>query len=269
MKTLIVTQDEPFYIPLLIKRLLLEYRDCIGIVLLPGIPHGFNMITYIKRLFDVFGFRDFLLYGSFFTYYKSLSLVPGSRVHSNSICGSARACSIPVYRLKNINAPESIEFIKQLRPQVIASIASPQIFKSKLISIPEYTINIHAALLPNYRGMMPSFWVLAKGEKQTGVTVHYIDRGIDTGRIILQRPIEITPQDTLHSLQIKVAQNGAAALLEALRMLEKSRVEGRDPFQENQGSYYSFPDKKSGREFRERGRRFIRFRNILGPAIEY
>lgn len=117
----------------------------------------------------------------------------------------------------DINSLESLDLIKRLNPKIIVSIASPQILRMEVIDSVKYAINIHAALLPEYRGMMPSFWVLARGEKKTGVTVHRINERIDGGAIILQKTIDISPQDTLHSLQTKVANVGAIALLDALK----------------------------------------------------
>jgi len=118
-----------------------------------------------------------------------------------------------------------------------------------------HVINIHAALLPKYRGMMPCFWVLAKGEEKTGVTVHYLNEHVDDGNIILQNTIDISPQDTLHSLQSKVANVGAAVLLESLQRIERGNLDGI--VRQGDGSYYSFPTKEATKEFRSRGRRFI------------
>ncbi|MDP1340831.1 formyltransferase family protein, partial [Klebsiella variicola] len=69
--------------------------------------------------------------------------------------------------------------------------------------------------------MMPSFWVLAKGEKNTGVTAHYVTEHIDSGEIILQRSIDIGSDETLHSLQTKVAHEGAMVLVEAIKKINK------------------------------------------------
>lgn len=257
MKAVIVTQEEPFYIPVFLGKVLAEYEKVVAIIVLPGDTKGFTTLSYIKRLYDVFGLKDFIAYGALFVHHKFLELLSRWRRFSRfySVKSAARGNSIPVYHLKNINGPESLNLLKALEPEIIISVAAPQIFKKELINLAEHTINIHAALLPQYRGMMPSFWVLAKGEERSGITVHYMNEHIDMGNIVLQKTIDISPQDTLHSLQTKVANVGAMALLKALQEVEKGDSSGVSP--QRDGSYYSFPTKEAAKEFRARGRRFI------------
>lgn len=257
MKAVIVTQEEPFYIPVFLGKVLAEYENVTAIVVLPGIPWGFTTFSYIKRLYDVFGLKDFVAYGALFIHHKFLDLLSHWRQFNRfySVKGTAVSNSIPVYQLKDINASESFNLLKALGPEVIISVAASQIFKKGLINLAKHTVNIHAALLPQYRGMMPSFWVLAKGEEKTGVTVHYMNEHVDMGNIVLQETIDIFPWDTLHSLQTKVANVGARVLLKALKKIENGDSIGIMP--QGEGSYYSFPTKETAKEFRARGRRFI------------
>lgn len=257
MKAVIVTQEEPFYLPLFMGTVLSQFKGVIAIIILPGIPKGFTPLSYIKRLFDVFGLKAFLTYGTLFVYHKLLALlsqwIKCKRFYS--VKSAARRNSIPVYQLKNINAPESLNLLASLEPDIIISVAAPQIFRKELIDLAKHTINIHAALLPQYRGMMPSFWVLAKGEEKTGVTVHHMNERVDVGNVILQKTIDISPQDTLHSLQTRVANIGAATLVEALKRIENGNDAGSKP--QGEGTYYSLPTKEDAKELRARGRRFI------------
>jgi len=257
MKGVIITQEEPFYIPLFLNRVMSEYKDIAAVITLPGLPYGFNYITYAKRLFDIFGFTGFLKYGFLFVWYRFLDLV--SRIKKlpryYSIKGMAKGYGIPFYSLENINRKESIKLIESLAPDILISVAAPQVFKGKVLSVADYTINSHAALLPEYQGMMPSFWVLARGEKTTGVTVHHMNAEIDKGNIIVQNIIDIAPAETLHTLQTKVAHTGAESLLEALNKVNNGTAAGTPP--EGQGSYYSFPTKEAARMLREKGRKCI------------
>jgi len=257
MKGVIITQEEPFYIPVFLNRVLSGYEDITAVITLPGLPYGFNYITYAKRLFDIFGLTGFLKYGFLFVWYRFLDLV--SRIKKlpryYSIKGLARGYGIPVYTMKNINEKKTINLLKSLAPDILISVAAPQVFKKKVLSVARYTINSHAALLPDYQGMIPSFWVLARGEKTTGVTVHHMNAEIDRGNIIVQRVIDITPSDTLHSLQTKVAHTGAESLLEALHKVNNGTDDGKPP--KGKGSYYSFPTKESARMLREKGRKCI------------
>ncbi len=257
MKAVIVTQEEPFYIPLFLGKVLAEYERVHGIIVLPWTLKGFNLFSYIKRLYDVFGLKDFIAYGVLFIYYRLLDQMSRWKQFGRyySVKSAARSNSIPLYQLKNINSPESLNCLKALEPEVIISVASSQKFKEKAINSAKHTINIHAALLPQYQGMMPSFWVCAKGEGKTGVTVHYMNECIDKGNIILQETIDISRYDTLHSLQTKVANVGGVTLLNALKKIENDDGTGIPP--QGEGSYYSFPTKEAAREFRDRGRKFI------------
>ena len=258
MKTVIVTQEEPFYIPVLLGKVLTEYDRVVAVIILPPIPKGFTAVSYVRRLYEVFGLKDFLAYGALFTHHKFLDLLSRLRQFKRfySVKTAVTRNSIPLYRLNNINNPESLNLLKSLEPEIIISVASPQIFKKEIVNLAKHAINIHAALLPQYRGMMPSFWVLAKGEEKTGVTVHYMNENIDTGNIIFQKAIDISLEDTLHSLQNRVASEGATALLEALNRIEKSD-DIEVSLNRGEASYHSFPTKEGAKEFRARGRRFI------------
>ncbi len=257
MSIVIVTQEEPFYIPLLMNRFMNVHPDIAAIVVLSGVPHGFTSISYYRRLFEVFGPVDFLKYGLLFTHHAIIdacSLVFRSGCFY-SVTSLAKRRDIPVFRVKNINSRETVSELRKISPEILISIASPQIFRQDVIRSAGHTLNIHAALLPNNRGMMPSFWVMAKGETETGVSVHYVDENIDTGNLVIQRRIAVEPDDTLHTLQTKVALAGSDALTEAVRLIREGAVVPIAPAGE--GSYFSFPTKEAAGEFRKRGRRFI------------
>jgi methionyl-tRNA formyltransferase len=256
MKAIVITQNEPFYIPLLVERFISDYKTVIAIVTLPGTPKGFTQVSFYHRLYELFGLNDFFRYGLLYVNNLGRDILSKYLRFGRyySVKSIARKNDIPLYNVSNINDIKSIEILKSYNPDVIISVASPQIFKNEILNLSKYVINIHAALLPRYRGMMPSFWVLAKGETATGVTVHHISNKIDQGNILIQMPIEISPQDTLHSLQTKVANIGAIALLKALKDIDSNPI-GYP--QEGTAMYYSFPTKEDANEFRKRGRKFI------------
>jgi len=256
MRAVLVTQEERLYIPLFLSKVFAEYDEVTSVVILPMSPIGENNLSYFKRFFGIFGFRDSIMFGALFIRNWLMGMV-GVRWNNRfySVTSAAKAHGVPVYRIKNINAKDSLHLIKKLNPDIIVSVAAPQVFRDDFIRLAKYTINIHAALLPKYRGIMPSFWVLAKGEEKTGVTVHHMAEHVDSGNIILQKIINISLRDTLHSLQSKVAKAGACALLEALRRIEAGEGNGKAP--QGKGSYYTFPTREAAREFRSKGRRFI------------
>ena len=104
--------------------------------------------------------------------------------------------------------------------------------------------------------MLPSFWVLANGERVTGTTVHFMNEAIDAGDIIVQERFNITGEDTLHSLVCRTKiEIGPRLLLEAISRIEAGTVEAR-PMDLASGSYFSFPDRDAVARFRGHGRKF-------------
>jgi methionyl-tRNA formyltransferase len=141
----------------------------------------------------------------------------------------------------NPNAPDFVAEVRNLGIDLIVVAAFSRILKAQLITAPRLgCINVHPSLLPRYRGPNPFYWVLAKQEKKTGVTIHYIDEGIDSGGIILQREFAIGRRDTEKDLQAKAVIVAADLLNEAIPLL----VAGTAPcIQQNESEalYLSFP----------------------------
>src|SRR5437660_3987643 len=117
---------------------------------------------------------------------------------------------------------ESIEQIRALTPDVIVVIACGQILPRNVLEIPPTAcLNLHASLLPRHRGAAPIQAAIAAGDRETGITVMYMDEGLDTGDILLQRKIDILPNDTGGSLHDRLAKIAPEALLESLVLLAK------------------------------------------------
>ena len=156
----------------------------------------------------------------------------------------------------SINSEKSLEKIKNLDPDLLISIAGNQIFKKDLINLaPKGCLNLHTAMLPKYRGLMPSFWVLKNNEKETAVSVFFVDEGIDSGDILIQDKIEITPQTTQQQLIEKSKRLGMIAIIKAIRKIESGKFT-LIPNDNSKSSYYSFPEKKDVRDFLNKGKRF-------------
>jgi len=124
-----------------------------------------------------------------------------------------------------------------------------------LIALPPLGIlNIHGAILPQYRGVLPSFWMLANGEKTAGVSIYYVDQRIDAGELCGQRIYDIPPEDSLDDFLRKSKAIAAGLLLEVLNRIESGQVTRR-ALNLAEGSYYSWPDAPAVRRFRAVGRR--------------
>jgi methionyl-tRNA formyltransferase len=115
---------------------------------------------------------------------------------------------------------QAIEEIRALRPDVIVVMAYGQILPRGVLEIPKIAcLNLHASLLPRWRGAAPIQAAIAAGDIETGITVMYMDEGLDTGDILLQRTVDILPGDTGGSMHDRLAEIASAALFESLKML--------------------------------------------------
>src|SRR5438128_11088521 len=127
---------------------------------------------------------------------------------------------LPVLQPPRIKTRDSVDTIRALKPDLIVVMAYGQILPREVLEIPTIAcLNLHASLLPRWRGAAPIQAAIAAGDRETGITVMYMDEGLDTGDILLQRKIDILPNDIGGSLHDRLAQIAPEALLESLRML--------------------------------------------------
>lgn len=130
--------------------------------------------------------------------------------------------NIPVYQpIKVRNNKEFIDKIKTLNPDVICVVAYGKILPKEILEIPKYgCINVHASLLPKYRGAAPIQWAVLNGDKETGVTTMYMDVGMDTGDMILKEKVEIGEDETTGELWDRLSKIGGELLVETLKQIE-------------------------------------------------
>ena len=127
---------------------------------------------------------------------------------------------IPVFQPVKVRAPEAIDHIKELAPDLVVVVAFGQILPQRLLDLPRFgCINIHASLLPRYRGAAPLNWCLINGETETGVTTMQMDAGLDTGDMLLVKRTPIDPDEDARSLHDRMSLLGAEALMETLDLL--------------------------------------------------
>lgn len=137
------------------------------------------------------------------------------------LCQMGESHGIPVKCVKNINAPDFLTEMQEIRPDLFVSMSFNQIFRDEMIHLPCYdTINCHAGKLPFYRGRNILNWALINDEKEFGVTVHYVDAGIDTGDIILQETYPITDADTYGTLLERSYGACSKLLYRAIRQIQ-------------------------------------------------
>ncbi|UCD88362.1 MAG: methionyl-tRNA formyltransferase [Desulfobacterales bacterium] len=144
----------------------------------------------------------------------------------------------PVVQPQGIKEPWFIEKIIELDPDIFVVVAYGRILPGSFLSLPRLgAINIHASLLPKYRGPAPVQWAIINGEKETGVTTIWMDEGMDTGDILLSAKVAIRPDDTSGSLHRRLAEVGAHLLIETLTKLKSENLLGTP--QDKSGTTYA------------------------------
>jgi methionyl-tRNA formyltransferase len=152
----------------------------------------------------------------------------GQEISFSPVKEVALAAGIPVMQPEKVRAPKVESHLWNLELDAIVIIAYGQIIPKRLLPIPKLGwINLHASLLPKYRGAAPIHWAIANGETVTGNTTMRIDAGMDTGEILLQQEMAIGPEETSPELAGRLAEAGASLMTETLRRLMKGDLEGR------------------------------------------
>ena len=149
----------------------------------------------------------------------------GKAVLMTPVKEKAMELGIPVYQPVKVREPEFVEVLKELKPDVMVVVAFGQILPKAVLDIPPYgCVNVHASLLPAYRGAAPIQWAVMNGDEVSGVTIMKMDEGLDTGDMLTKVEVPLAADETGGSLFDKLAAAGAKLLVETLPRLEKGEV---------------------------------------------
>lgn len=149
----------------------------------------------------------------------------GKEVKMTPVKECALRHGIPVFQPVKIKEPEAVAELEKYQAALFVVAAFGQLLSEEILNMPEYgCINIHASLLPAYRGAAPIQWAVLNGEKESGVTIMQMDKGLDTGDMLLKRSVELSPKETGDSLHDKLMHLGAELIVEALPKLEKGEL---------------------------------------------
>ena len=133
--------------------------------------------------------------------------------------------NIPVFQPVKVKAPESVEQLQKYEADILVVAAFGQIVSKEILTMPRLgCVNIHASLLPKYRGASPINWCIINGEKETGVTIMQMDEGIDTGDILTMTKVPIADDETAESLFEKLSKAGAELIVDTLPKLERGEI---------------------------------------------
>jgi methionyl-tRNA formyltransferase len=247
VRIVFLTTDDPLYLPAFFERVLAERAGDTALVsIVPPLYKNQTKRQALWRYYRTFGLRD--------TAVLATRTATAKATHQ-SVAAVSERHGVQHARTQDVNAPEFLEELRSLGTDVIVSVSCPQIFRAPLIELPaKGCLNVHGALLPQYRGVLPSFWMLANGERQAGVSVYFVNEEIDAGDLCAQRSFDVSPHETLDEFLIRSKQIAAELVLEALAEIERGTVEAR-PIDLSRGSYYSWPDRAAAERFRATGRR--------------
>ncbi len=151
-----------------------------------------------------------------------------AKLHPSAVKLAARDRGLALIQPSNINTPDSIWQLQSYDLDAIVVACYGQLLRPAVFDMPRWgTINIHASLLPAYRGAAPVNWAIIKGEKQTGVATFFIEKGLDTGDVLLMEPVDIGPDVTAIELEEQLAKLGADLIIRTLRGLESRTLRAK------------------------------------------
>lgn len=149
----------------------------------------------------------------------------GGKMQVTPVKEAALAHGIPVFQPKRVRTPECVEELRKYDADIIVVIAFGQILPKEILELAPYgCVNVHASLLPKYRGAAPIQWAVINGEKVSGVTTMQMDEGLDTGDMLLKTEIILDEKETGESLHDKLSEAGAKLCVETLKALEEGTV---------------------------------------------
>lgn len=247
MKLIYLTTDDPLYLPTFFDRVLRERgAQTAAVYIAPPLFKKQTTLQATQRYIKTFGAAA----GAHLT-----ARVIGAKLQGRSIAAVCRKYGVPSSIVRDVNAPEFLDELRGFSPDVLVSVSCPLIFKKPLIELPPRGIlNLHGAILPHYRGIMPAFRQLANGEEKAGVSIYFVNEDIDAGDLCGQRIFDIPPDDSLDSFLVRSKAIAADLLLEVLGRMEDGTVTSA-PLNLAQGSYYKWPDAAAVEQFRKRGRK--------------
>ncbi len=249
--------DDPVQTRTFIKYIIDEKKnDIVGLAVSKGdrltIGKKRSKIVYVFSLFLIMGVPVFIK-NSWITVIDKIrkKLSKYGLMKNKSILAYAQSQNIPCWEIKTPNSKFFLSILKEINPDIIIN-QSQSILREELLKIPKIGIlNRHNSLLPKNRGRLTPFWVLYKAEKETGVSIHFVEKDIDSGNIIVQKKYTVEHKDTFNKLVKKNYEIAPKAMVEAINLLE----DGKTSFIKNdnsQATYNTVPTLKDAWQYRKK-----------------
>ena len=247
MKIAFLTTDDPIYLPVFFERVLGSIRkETHAVYSVPPLYKKQTALQAAIRYFRTFGLADSLRLGA------RITTVTMRRQSIASVCQKQGV----LYESEgDVNSEVFRSKLQATGIDLLISVSCPQIFKKPLIELPALgCLNIHGAILPHYRGVLPSFWMLSNNEKNAGVSIYYVNEKIDAGELCGQHIFKIIENESLDNFLFRSKAIAAELLLEVLGKIEDGTIT-RTNLNLPDGSYYSWPGKDAVKRFRAHGHR--------------
>jgi methionyl-tRNA formyltransferase len=257
MRIFIITMDDPVQTKDFIRKIIDTRTDeIVGLAIPNGdrltLSKGKSKYEYVISLFLIMGPWHFFKNAWVSVLHKTKKKLHSFKLSQDpTIKGYASKKGIPVFRIKTPNNKEFRQQLRDLKPDIIIN-QSQSIIKKELLEIPTIgVLNRHNALLPKNRGRLTPFWVLFKGEKETGVSIHFVVEALDAGEIIVQEKYSVSRKDTFNSLVKKNYEIAPKAMLKAIDLLENGFKDFL-PNADNDATYNTTPTLKEAWEYRKK-----------------
>lgn len=230
MRIVIIGQEEPVYFSPFLRSIIEAGPEDVVLVVIAGsrgagshpktVRQKLENIYILCLIMESWGFLRNLWIGLWQQLLRLLGPA-GFIWDKRSLKGAARKYNIPVVVAKDLNSPEFIQKLRQFSPDVVIN-QTECLLKEEILTVPKIgVINRHASLLPHFRGRLASWWAHAAEPPEYGVTIHFVDKGIDSGPIITQKKFAIDPCVSYAKALDILFKDAAALMLEALARLEK------------------------------------------------
>lgn len=257
MRIFIITMDDPVQTKDFIRHIIdARFNDIIGVAVSKGdrltLSKGKSKNAYVLSLLLIMGPWHFIKNAFVSITHKSKKIgFSLGLLQDPSILGYAGKRGIPVFRVKSPNNKKFLEELRALRPDIIIN-QSQSILKRELLEIPSIgVLNRHNALLPKNRGRLTPFWVLYKEETETGVSIHFVEEGLDSGKIVVQEKYLVDKRDGFNKIVKKNYRIAPQAMLKALQLLESGDAELMDN-NDSDATYNTTPTLKEALRYRMR-----------------
>lgn len=250
LRIFFITEDDPVYVAHFFETFLAEYPA--GEIEICGmtVDRAFHEPLWrtARRLWRFYGPVDFARMGTRFL---------GAKLRRHSIARLARDAGIPLVETGSVNRADFLDRLEAVAPDVVVSVAAPEIFKKRLLALPRLgCINIHCGRLPTYRGMMPVFWQMKNGEERVTLSVHEMVPKLDDGALLATREFPLRSADRLDRVIRATKQESARLMIEVLQRFRRGDVERR-PLEAEGRAYFSFPTRADVYAFCQLGHRLL------------